>query len=233
MCIRDRVTAPALPAGWSALTLTDCTSSNPWVTSITTPNSAPNSAFVNAPGCVSDEVLVSRYLSITSAAAQLTFRRKHDLESNYDGLVLEISIDGGSFVDILAAGGSITAGGYNATLNIGSNPIGGRQAWTGSTSNAFVTTTVTLPASANGKIVVLRWRRGTDSSVSGTGVFIDNISITGCSTPVLSCTQNFDGVTAPVLPAAWTAFTALDCTNSNPWVTISTTSCLLYTSRCV
>ena len=220
----DAVTAPALPAGWSAVTLTDCGSSNPWVTSTTTPDNGINTAFVNAPGCVSDEVLVSKYFSITSAAAQLTFRRKHELELNYDGLVLEISIDGGSFVDILAAGGGFTAGGYPATsLWFGSNPIGGRRAWTGSTSGAFVTTTVTLPASANGKIIALRWRRGTDHIVSATGVFIDNITITGCSTPVLSCTQNFDGVTAPALPAAWTAATALDCVNSNPWVTASST----------
>lgn len=220
----DGVTAPVLPDGWSAVTLTDCGSSNSWVTSTNTPYNGINAAFVNAPGCVSDEVLVSKYFSITSAAAQLTFRRKHELEQNWDGLVLEISIDGANFVDILAAGGTFTAGGYPATaLNSSVNPIGGRRAWTGTTSNLFVTTTVTLPASANGKIVVLRWRRGTDSIIPGTGVYIDNITITGCSTPVFSCTQNFDGVTVPALPAAWTAATALDCVNSNPWVTVSST----------
>jgi hypothetical protein len=96
----DGVAAPALPAGWSAETLMDCTGSNPWVTSITTPSSSPNSVFVTAPGCVSDEVLVSRYYSITSSTAQLTFQKKYDLELNWDGLVLEISIAGGSFVDI-------------------------------------------------------------------------------------------------------------------------------------
>ena len=43
----DGVTAPSLPVGWSAVTLTDCTGSNPWVTSTTTPSSAPNAAFVS------------------------------------------------------------------------------------------------------------------------------------------------------------------------------------------
>lgn len=221
----DAVTAPALPAGWSAVTLMDCDGSDPWVTSITTPNSVPNSAFVTAPGCTSDEVLVSNYILITSTAAQLTFQRKHYLETNWDGLVLEISIDGGSFIDILEAGGSFTAGGYNAVLNgTGTNPIRGRQAWTGFTSNAFVTTTVNLPASANGKIIALRWRRGTDISVAGTGVYIDNITITGCTTPVFVCTENFDGVTVPSLPFGWTAATALDCATSNPWATVNSLS---------
>ncbi len=218
----DAVTAPALPAGWNAVTLIDCTGSDPWVTSTSVPYNAPNSAFVTAPGCVSDEVLVSKYFFIGSSSAQLTFRRKHGLEQNYDGLVLEISIEGGSFADIITAGGSFVSGGYNGIILTGSSPIANRQCWTGSTSSAFITTTVNLPASANGKFVVLRWRRATDPSVSGTGVFIDDITITGCTTPVPpACTENFDGVTVPALPKAWTAVTALDCVNSNPWATVS------------
>jgi hypothetical protein len=212
----DEVTAPALPIGWSATTLADCTGSNPWVTSTTTPNSAPNSAFVTAPGCMSDEVLISKYYSITSTTAQLTFLRKHGLEYGWDGLVLEISIDGGSFIDILDAGATFSVGGYTTTLSSSSNPIGGRQAWTGSTSNLFVTTTVNLPASIAGTIVVFRWRRGTDGSASGTGVYIDNITTTGCVLSV-PCSDNFDGVTSPTFPSGWIAYTGLDCVGSNPW----------------
>ena len=214
----DGVTAPALPAGWSAVTLTDCTGSNPWVTSTTTPSSAPNAAFVTAPACVSDEVLVSRQYLITSSTAQLTFRRRHGLEAAMDGLVLEISINGGSFEDISYTG-SFGAGGYNTILNSSGNPLAGREAWSGSTSNAYVTTTVNLPASVIGKVVVFRWRRGTNASVSGTGVYIDNISLTGCSISV--CAENFDGITAPALPSGWIAFTARDCTGSNPWATVN------------
>lgn len=219
----DGVTAPALPSGWSAVTLTTCTGSNKWVTSTNTPYNAPNSAFVTAPACVSDEVFLSRYYLITSSSAQLSFQRRHGLEANFDGLVLEISVDGGSFIDIINAGGSFVTGGYNATLFATSgNPLGGRQAWSGSTSNTFITTTLNLPSSVLGRVINFRWRRGTDVSTSGSGVFIDNISITGCSTT--SCTENFDAVTVPSLPFSWIAYTAQDCTGSNPWVTVNSQS---------
>lgn len=217
----DGVTAPALPSGWSAVTLADCAGSNPWISTTTTPNSGPNAVYVTAPGCVSDEVLVSRSYLITSASAELTFRRRHELETNWDGMVLEISITGGSFIDIISAGGSFVTGGYNNTLISSLNPIGGRPAWSGSTSSAYVTTTVNLPAAANGKIVVLRWRRGTDGSGATTGAFIDNVTMTNCSAS--ACAENFDGVTIPSLPFGWAAGTSLDCASSNPWETVSST----------
>ena len=212
----DGVTAPALPTSWTAVTLLDCASSNPWATSTTTPFNAPNSAFVNAPACTSDEVLISRTYAITSSSAQLTFGRKNDFENGWDGMVLEISFGGSPFEDILTAGGTFVAGGYTLTLNNSTNPIGGRQGWSGTTSGTFVTTTINLPASANGQIVVFRWRRGTDGSIGGTGAYIDNISSTGCALSI-PCAENFDGVTAPAFPPGWVAFTGLDCANSNPW----------------
>ena len=100
------------------------------------------------------------------------------METNFDGGVLEVSTDGGTtFADIIAAGGSFAVGGYNGTISVNfGSPIGGRQAWTG-TSGGFVTTTVNFPASFAGDSVILRFRRATDSSVSGQGWRIDTISI--------------------------------------------------------
>ena len=46
----DGVTAPALPSGWSAVTLADCAGSNPWISTTTTPNSGPNAVYVTAQG---------------------------------------------------------------------------------------------------------------------------------------------------------------------------------------
>src|SRR5438552_2469969 len=94
-----------------------------------------------------------------SATAQLSFRNNYSLESTFDGGVLEISINGGgTFSDIVTAGGSFVSGGYNATISTAySSPIAGRMAWSGS-SGGFLTTTVNLPASANGQTTVLRWR---------------------------------------------------------------------------
>ena len=109
----DAVTAPALPTGWVA---TNAVGAAPlWVTSTTTPYSAPNIAFVDDPGTQSDKRLDTRNINITSTVAQLSFRHKFDFDtagsSFFDGAVLEVSspnIAGGAFTDITAAsvGGS-------------------------------------------------------------------------------------------------------------------------------
>jgi hypothetical protein len=193
----DMVTAPALPTGWTATTAIDCVgafASDPWATSTTTPDTAPNAAFVNEPNCISDERLDSRMFPITSATAVLTFRNSFNMENGFDGGVLEISIGGGAFQDIIAAGGSFATGGYNGVISVNfGSPIAGRNAWTGN-SAGYITTTVNLPASANGQSIVLRWRRGSDSSVSGQGWRIDTIDITGSNCGanpcVLTCPAN-------------------------------------------
>jgi hypothetical protein len=199
--------APALPPGWTSTTNIACANSTPWVTNNGTFDTPPNSASTNDPDCVSDEWLTSINFPINSPTAQLTFRRSNNLENTFDGMVLEISINGGAFADILTAGGSFVTGGYNGTISVNfGSPIAGRQAWTGN-SGGFVTTTVNLPAAANGFPVKLRWRRASDSSVGATGAFIDGISITGCSV-------------APPIPVPCSG-TSMTFTNTTP-VTIST-----------
>ncbi len=175
----DTVTAPALPAGWVATRPVGTAAL--WVTNTTTPDSAPNSAFVSNPSTVSDNRLDSPSIPITTSTAVLNFKNRYATDTDYDGMVLEISITGvagGAFQDILTAGGSFVTGGYNGTLNgLESNPLGARQAWTGTTSNLYVATKVNLPASAAGKNIVLRWRFGSGSSFSSTGARIDGITI--------------------------------------------------------
>src|SRR5205085_5000023 len=51
------VVVPALPAGWSASVGATCATTARWATVNTVFNSSPNSAFVNDPGCISDEYL--------------------------------------------------------------------------------------------------------------------------------------------------------------------------------
>jgi hypothetical protein len=180
----DSVTAPVLPIGWTASSGFVNLDSMVWAASSTgTPappaDTAANAVFTNDPGTISDERLHTPSIPIATSGAQLTFRHNFDLEHTFDGGVLEISIGGGSFQDILAAGGSFVAGGYNATIDTDyGNPIGGRQAWSGN-SAGFITTTVNLPASAAGRSIVLRFRRATDSSVSDVGWRIDTITIAG------------------------------------------------------
>ena len=114
-------------------------------------------------------------------------------------MVLEISIGGGAFQDILAAGGTFASGGYNSTLSTGfQNPLPGRMAWSGlsggtAAAPAYITTAVNLPAAATGQNIQLKWRLGSDNSVipaTNPGARIDTISIVspvcGGSAPVPS-----------------------------------------------
>ena len=114
---------------------------------MTTPNTVPNDAFVDDPAVVSDKRLDSTLLTV-GIAGQLTFRHQWAFEGNptpFDGGVLEISINGGAFTDILTAGGSFVAGGYTGTIAAAfGNPLASRQAWTG-TQAAYLTTIVNLP----------------------------------------------------------------------------------------
>ena len=97
---------------------------------------------------MSDKMLDSPLLTVTGQPATLSFQRLHNLEAGFDGMVLEISLNGAPFTDAILAGGSFTAGGYNVTISTGfSSPIGGRNAWSGNTGT-FVLTTYALPSNA-------------------------------------------------------------------------------------
>jgi len=177
----DAAVVPALPAGWTQVQ-TSGTSIN-WTTVTTTPNSAPNAAFANEPTTVNATALVSPPFNVSSAAAVVSFKNNFNLETSttagtgFDGMVLEIKIGAGAFTDIVTAGGSFSAGGYNSTISTQfSNPLAGRAAWSGN-SGGYITTTATLPASANGQSVQLRWLVGTDNSATATGARIDDVSV--------------------------------------------------------
>ena len=171
----DTVTAPALPAGW---TTTTSGAQSVWVTSTAAKDTAKNAAYSPDPSSIGVNELVSPNITIASTSAQLTFRNNYNLETSFDGGVLEIKIGSGSFTDILTAGGSFVSGGYNYTLStIFGNPLGGRQAWSGN-SGGFITTVVNLPAAAAGQSIQLKWRCGSDDSNNGPGWYLDTISIT-------------------------------------------------------
>ena len=187
----DGVTAPALPPGWtSAFTpgpancvpTGTCALGTNWATTITAPDSPPNSVFHNAPGCVTDSVLdTPSFHAGPTNGVFLIFRQSFDLESGRDGAVLEISINGGPFVDFAAIGGNP---GYNGTIASDSfSPIAGRAAWTGN-SGGYQTKFLHFPSSAQFQNVRLRFRLATDCSGAGTGWRIDDIMVAdniGCN----------------------------------------------------
>ena len=175
----DGVTAPALPSGWSSTVALGLASR--WGTSSTSPNTSPNAVSASASTSAAETRLDSPAISIVGATAQISFRHRWDLEDGYDGGVLELSINGGTYQDVVAAGGSFAAGGYTGTIDATfSNPLANRSTWTGSANSAYTLTTVNLPASAAGQPVRLRWRLGSDSSTVSSGNIwrIDTITLT-------------------------------------------------------
>ena len=186
----DGVTAPALPAGWTAA---NASGSALWRTTTSNPDTLPNAGFVGDPGSASDKRLTSPAFAVQTASARVTFRNRIDLDEGFDGGVLEVSspnINGGAFTDVTSpsVGGVFESGGYTAVLASGfGNPIGGRPAWTG-TSYGYFTTVADLGPNVAGHTIQLRWRLGSDGSISGVGWWIDSIAIA-------------DGTSCCVLPA--------------------------------
>jgi hypothetical protein len=170
-----------LPAGWTATNAIGAGVT--WATSPTTPDSPPNDAVVKDTPQVSDKRLESRLITINSAAPVIAFRNNYNLQESFDGGVLEVSINGGAFTDILAAGGSFITGGYNSTIANGfGSPIAGRPAWSGN-SGGYIDSVANLGPAAIGQTVRLRFRLATDQAVGVSGWRVDTISVTGGSCP--------------------------------------------------
>ena len=121
----------------------------------------------------------------------MTFRNNFDTEYDpppaevfWDGYVLEVSTDGGgSYNDIIAAGGVFVSGPYTGEIDgSAENPLAGRMAWSGD-SGGYINSVINLPASLNGQTIKLRFRMGTDQAVAAPGAHVDGLSITNASCP--------------------------------------------------
>ena len=143
---------------WSQITTTSHSSSHSWLaTDIST---------------VSDQYLRSPLISV-AAGGVLSFWHSYNLESGYDGGVVEASLDGTTWTDI---GTNATQGGYNATISSSySSPIGGRRAFSGN-SGGFIQTQIPLTTYA-GQNIYIRFREADDNSAAATGWFVDDVSV--------------------------------------------------------
>lgn len=200
----DSVTPPALPAGW----YTSATGAEtPFATTSAAHDTAPNSVFVPDSTSIGLSELDSPAIPLPNTTCQLSFRHNYYLENTWDGGVLEIKIGGGSWTDILAAGGTFNSGAYTGTLNSGSgNALANRQAWTGN-SGGFLTTSVNLPPAASGQSIQVRWRCSTDQNTGYTGWYIDTVNVSSivpvcCAPPPLFTSVTRSGST---LSLVWTA----------------------------
>lgn len=196
----DGVTAPALPDGWTTLIATGAASDLPWATrDVDYADSTPNAVWIDDVNDYADISLNSPTYSLPAAtAATITFHHSYVLwapddsalaNGVFNGGVLEVSINGGAFQDLLTAGGAFIEGGYNVQLDPGFDsplaqpPALDRSVW-GGTSADFVTTTATLPAAAQGGTIALRWRLGSEgggrSYATHSGWWIDDFACDQC-----------------------------------------------------
>jgi subtilisin family serine protease len=142
-----------------------------------------------------DDRLVMPAQELTSSS-RLIFWHRFRFEPGFDGGVLEVSTDGGgTWQDILDAGGSFLQGGYDGTIDpdFGS-PIAGRAAWTGGFVDAVTApmtqVSVDVGALAGGGDVLFRFRLVTDpfgvGALPGNGWWIDDVEV---SETALSCNE--------------------------------------------
>ncbi|MFT4924738.1 MAG: hypothetical protein ACI8WB_000822 [Phenylobacterium sp.] len=131
---------------------------------------------------------------------QMNFIHYYDFEADYDGGVIEISINGEEWVDIHNGGGQFLGDGYNGEL-IGnpSQPLGAVAAFTG-VGAAFEA--VRFSDQLNGQTVRIRFRVGTDGGVGSEGWVIDDLGFSNVDT----------GMFSEVVPGDTNA-----CENRLPW----------------
>jgi len=171
---------------------------------VTTASHSPTHSWFSPDGSnVGDHTIATAVPVVVGAGATLGFWHSYDSEPTFDGAVLEYSLDGAIWVDILAANGAIPAnanrfieGGYDATISTGfASPILGRRAWAGN-SGGFVHVAVDL-ADFSGQSASFRWRFATDNSTSATGYWLDDVEIsagTSCSINDVIFADGFEGV---------------------------------------
>ncbi|MCF6300526.1 MAG: S8 family serine peptidase [Proteobacteria bacterium] len=144
--------------------------------------------------------MVSNTISLPSDEPNpsISYKALYDLEENWDGVVVEISVDNGvTWVDLPPDGGY--PGDFSETT---ANPVNAcgyastQGAFSGSNNDMFETFSHDLSA-FTGSDVKIRWRLSTDPGVEMEGFYLDSIQYPNIQTPN-ACTVN----TAPDRPQA-------------------------------
>lgn len=190
----DSSAPPSLPGGWVSVSSPGIPT---WVTSPINPDTPSNAAYARSAATAGTTALITPAYVVMPNEEEMEFRTAFNFEDEgagstigRDGMVLEISINGGAYQDIIAAGGSFVTGGYNKTIssNFG-NPLGGRMAWSGLSGGtpavpAYITTTVNMPVASYGQLVRMRWVVASDVSTIASGdagARVDTILGTTCA----------------------------------------------------
>lgn len=167
---------------------------------------------VDDPGSGSDQRLLSPVFTVDgSGSFRVEFDHSWSFEfdggGNYDGGVVEMSVNGGAFTDV--------GTGYNGTLVVYTgnvNPLQGRPAYVQTGTGHVAITQAVAP----GSTVQLRFREASDAGAGAAGWNIDNIAFAGVvETPFATLVADPDSCT--VVPSS--ADLAITKTNGTTSVT--------------
>ncbi len=155
------------------------------------------------PGFTSDQYLTSPVFTVDgSGSMNLQFDHswgfEFDASNNYDGGVIEKSINGGAWTDMGASA-------YNGTItNTGdTNPLQGRVGFVKNSAGTIHTSLT--QAIAPGSTVQVRFRIGSDSAAGASGWNVDNIAFTGVvETPFTVIAADTSNCSAPPNPVVVT-----------------------------
>ena len=169
--------------GWTHAALTG---PDTWVLSAANPNSGAQHWHADDVPEISDQVLISPPVSIPSDLTRLTYQFQNyqeiedrDVDSCWDGAILEVSTDGGAnFVQV--ENSDLLTDPYDGTIDSGfGNPLGTLQGWCGD-PQPYLNSIVDIDGLAGEANVVFRFRLATDSTVGRPGWDIDDVKILGC-----------------------------------------------------
>lgn len=129
--------------------------------------------------------IVSPPLQISNSSV-LSFKARYNLEANWDGVVMEISNDGGTtWTDLPPTGG------YPSTLSASQGNACGypatQGAFTGTSGGAFSNFTRALTGFADTDALI-RWRFTSDSGAEEEGFYLDDVQITNSAIPAACAT---------------------------------------------
>jgi hypothetical protein len=165
------------------------TGPNPWSIVTTNFHSPTRAWFVADTDALADQRLATVAAGNIPAGFTMSWWVRYDTEASgttptlgFDGHVLEYSLDGNLWVDILAGTGPIPANAaritqtpYNRTISDDfESPLANRMTWSGD-NGAFQEVRVNL-ADFAGQNVFFRFRFASDTSVADAGVWIDDIT---------------------------------------------------------
>jgi subtilisin family serine protease len=163
-----------------------------WLESTSTPHSPPHCWFVAGPSSRSLINLTSESISIPATVSDLwlEFHHSHNLQTNLDAGVLELSTDNGAtWLDAgsEASGTRFLQGGYNGIISNSGlfassrNLLAARPGWSGN-SNGYTLVRLALEDNSrySGANLHLRWRLSTNgSTASPDGWRIDSVLLHG------------------------------------------------------